>query len=1627
MSIFKDKDSSKAGASGSGVVEPNLGVSSFSTPPSTFEERYSYIQTTKADPTGGLGWTQLVASWKTGEDAIAWGAKYGVTPEQLGNAGYLKENMGRDPDLKQSFPLHTLRTIIGRDPRFKNWSEWRRFLGQEKESIDWNVLLASWKSAQDVFNWAEARQIPKWTLTSAKHLLVATFQEPGQEREYRLQSLYKAINRNTDRFPTWDSWVAFLGGKIAKPRTSASNPGSRIKAPSEGWKALVESWKTPELVLTWGRSIGLTRGDLGSRTALTEKGYSGLVGALVEVYKTDSHTGWYNYRKWMGFSQVGGQEKGFWVDLVRSWESSEDAIAWGKTQGMSAKQLGNSEYLRKNGFGGLHDAITVHFEKEESQTKGWMTFKVWLGLTTDRTTTEDGAKRKQAESLVRSWSRPEDALNWANEVGLTLEQLGDRDHLRNSGFRRIANAIERRFQKQGEGGWQNFRSWLGLGSPSLFFVDGHGPFSFEIPGSAERDIYKSLFSSWKRPADAISWGASKGLSTEQLGSANCLTEQGYGVLVEVIKDSISGDRRSAWRQFREWLGLGNQVKKPVEEDMLKTLFNSPEGRALEALARDLGEAALAEYLCAKYQDRFKYRAELIENLRKYLGEIDYGPGIHIDSFPGDVFSIDKLENLRRALFAHYRDAFGPQFSQGLELVVAALTEYRERAEFPEQRAFIESLIDYFRAVDDLAHPVRLKESLGRGLTFPAPHQKVAIRELIEQRAMLVADEMGGGKTGSSIAAFESLRDLGLAKKALIVCPAKVLPVWRKVLSTGEGGYFLEGNLPKVAFIDGSRESWQQARRADYVVISLERSRRETAGRPNAEWIMSLGCDLLVVDEAHNAKSLTGSDTERLYKIAQSESIRSGYLLLLSGTPVPNSLRDIAAQIRLLYAGREEIAGCDVETLQTLAKEVTASHPLLVRNLLVRRMLRRKTEDCLPVGQCYTRELVSCELNQLERARYDVYLENPFLSATEKIRTLRQLCLQSESKFELLKTAIERALERPKYLGSPNSPKILVAETHYARGVTRDESNLRAEQELGLESYLGERLRNEFSGKLKLFVLDGLNSVDRQQVINEFRDCPEPALLLTLVPVVGEGLDITCAADGILITPAYNRASEEQFMRRMYRAGQQMPVDLQILHFKDTIEEGMLKYADRKYGVVSAVVDGRPLTALEKEILQSDTETVRDGGFIAYDVMSPRQQARWILSKIQGRSKQEISAFLWANDGKYAKDFARGYPEDEETSSSGNTARVVAALIEVLPKGSKTKIADIACGCLTLERMYEGSKEIKVSGVDINEAALQVGAELLQSPREIRSEEVGSMDELPFADSSQDIAVLSLALELTQHSFKRGDSGLERVKALSELNRVLKLGGHAVLTFQDSLFESEEQFARFSQTIASEFGFAIKAELTGLVAAQRETGQPAFEVWALTLEKVAISAPDLASDKLWLNLRFPKIRYHTQAKEFAARGGKASGSGEASGAYYDSFVLAQRELEFVPTTPLQQEAESERLEQKKQELRLADRIQELIKDYGQIGEIPEHLLLSISPFQVSQARQEQRDQYFETLLKRYRSIERVPVDQISKNSPVIVVRGYAAKKGPFLCLAQLSDSGNARGFGRRYFYQDLTEE
>lgn len=174
---------------------------------------------------------------------------------------------------------------------------------------------------------------------------------------------------------------------------------------------------------------------------------------------------------------------------------------------------------------------------------------------------------------------------------------------------------------------------------------------------------------------------------------------------------------------------------------------------------------------------------------------------------------------------------------------------------------------------------------GPGLTFtPFDYQlqtAQTVLRLMRGRAIL-ADEVGLGKTIEAGLVLSELRMRGMADRALVLTPAGLVEQWREELERKFG-------LPTIL---ARGEHWGAADGRPIVVASIATARRD----PTRASLVAEPWDLIVVDEAHrlrNSRSASG-------RLAR--ALTSRYLLLLTATPVENTLQDLYELVSLVAPG-----------------------------------------------------------------------------------------------------------------------------------------------------------------------------------------------------------------------------------------------------------------------------------------------------------------------------------------------------------------------------------------------------------------------------------------------------------------------------------------------------------------------------------------------------------------------------------------------------------------------------------------------------------------------------------------------------------------------------------------------------
>jgi len=160
---------------------------------------------------------------------------------------------------------------------------------------------------------------------------------------------------------------------------------------------------------------------------------------------------------------------------------------------------------------------------------------------------------------------------------------------------------------------------------------------------------------------------------------------------------------------------------------------------------------------------------------------------------------------------------------------------------------------------------RLKEALFE-------HQEAAVKFIKHHKRVLLADDVGVGKTFTSLASVEEMACFPV----LVICPANVKKQWANEIKTKLHDH-------TVQIINGRKPV--KLEKVDFLIINDELL------AAHMEAIKAWDPKCVIADEAHRYKNFRAGRTKVVEEILQ----RREYRLCLTGTPLPNGdIRELAA-------------------------------------------------------------------------------------------------------------------------------------------------------------------------------------------------------------------------------------------------------------------------------------------------------------------------------------------------------------------------------------------------------------------------------------------------------------------------------------------------------------------------------------------------------------------------------------------------------------------------------------------------------------------------------------------------------------------------------------------------------------
>ncbi|MFN7139989.1 MAG: DEAD/DEAH box helicase, partial [Limisphaerales bacterium] len=451
-----------------------------------------------------------------------------------------------------------------------------------------------------------------------------------------------------------------------------------------------------------------------------------------------------------------------------------------------------------------------------------------------------------------------------------------------------------------------------------------------------------------------------------------------------------------------------------------------------------------------------------------------------------------------------------------------------------------------------------------------PYQKQGVAWLHFLRANnfggILADEMGLGKTLQTLAFIASVRKGQGTRPTLIVCPTSLVFNW-----VNEVKKFVP-HLRVLALHGADRHGkFSDIANSDLVVTSYALIRRD------ADKYLGLEFDTVVLDEAQHIKNRQTQNAQAV------KSIRAEYRLVLTGTPLENSVLDLWSIFDFLmpgYLGSAQDFRERYEIPIAREKNVEAQSRLArrLRPFILRRLKTDVAKDLPPKIE----QVSFCELTDDQRGVYNQILE---LSRKEVLDAVGAQGL-AKSKMVIL-TALLRLRQiccDLRLLGLEGSDGVMESRSDRANAPS---GKLDAFSEL-LDEIIdgGHRVLvfSQFTSMLGLLreklqaegtefcYLDG-STRNRGEVVERFQRNGNIPVFLISLKAGGVGLNLTGADTVVHFDPWWNPAVEDQATDRAHRIGQSKVVTSYKLITRDTVEEKILNLQTRKRELIKATLAG----------------------------------------------------------------------------------------------------------------------------------------------------------------------------------------------------------------------------------------------------------------------------------------------------------------------------------------------------------------------------------------------------------------------------------------------------------------------
>lgn len=404
---------------------------------------------------------------------------------------------------------------------------------------------------------------------------------------------------------------------------------------------------------------------------------------------------------------------------------------------------------------------------------------------------------------------------------------------------------------------------------------------------------------------------------------------------------------------------------------------------------------------------------------------------------------------------------------------------------------------------------------------PMKAQRDTVRFLTKHNRCYVLNDLGTGKTLSTLWAFDFLRNEGSAQKMLVVAPLSTLQrTWADEL-------FKHFPHLQYAVLHGSKKQRQALlsnTNTDVYIINHDGVKVLKEDLANRDDI-----DTVVLDELSQCARNHGTDRWKALRELTRERTR---VWGLTGTPIPNEPTDAWAQCRLLtpHTVPRYFRHFQMQTMKQIStyKWIAKDDALETVNKVMQPAIRFSREECvdLPPVTHETREVgLTKDQNRLfedmKAKSYAAYQGGEITAVNAAIQVMRMVQIacgaayDPEGKPVIIKP--KARIEETRQLIESAGSKVLVF--------------------VPFKSAL-QMVHDELSKQFTCEMIDGsVSKSERDRIIGNFQQAKNPRVLIAQPATMSHGLTLTAASVVCWFAPITSAETYQQANARISRPGQ----------------------------------------------------------------------------------------------------------------------------------------------------------------------------------------------------------------------------------------------------------------------------------------------------------------------------------------------------------------------------------------------------------------------------------------------------------------------------------------------------------